>query len=487
MIREKDLIAKSSSNGFTLMETAIAIAVASLMLTGAAALFKTWMNESTIVTNQQRMIAIQQALTTYEEKFNKLPCPASYTALPGSAGYGRGTVDPCTAAPAGGALKPGRFGTIDPLGKGAKTTGEILIGALPTRDLGLPESYIADTYGYRYTYAVTQSETTTITTPAPPFAPNPPGYNPYGGAIEVKDGGGNDITPVAPDKSIGTAPYILVDHGPDGAGAYTISGVLHSACPGAGTTQDSYNCNNYTTGYFVNAPFSQQKVAGVPGPKWFDDTVIFDTSGSAKVCVTTFANSTTAGSSEGYDLYGIDGSPLPGWGAGLDLWVVFVETFVYWFDNTFALSPSAPLLLGDTYNAISPTADAYCPDASFHVVAGGCSDTFGGPTDAAGIALILNADGTPVTLPVNGPLSDVFGGDISTSNGALAIENIDWNVLPSIFPWFEIPNWPTYYYQTVRAPLSHPIQNAAGIQGWECNGSSAYGIQTQAYAVCCNR
>ena len=446
MIRKKSPIAKSSYGGFTLMETSIVIVVASLLLSSAVPLIKTWMDKATLVANQQRLTAIQQALTTYEKKFNKLPCPAPYTAGSGSPSYGRGGADPCTAAPAGGALVSGRPGVIGPFSTSTSTTGKILIGALPTRDLGLPDADIANTYGYRYTYAVTQSETTTITTPAPKFPPNPPFLNPYGGAIEVNDQAGNDVTPVAADGSKGTALYVVVDHGADGKGAYTIDGAAPTIACAAGSGLDYDNCNNYASQFFRNAPFSKNKIAG----KWFDDTVIFDTGANTKVCTTAFANS-PAGVSGGYVWFGFDmGFPLGG--AGFNIFLIFFEIFGFWFDNVFVIAPVGFV------NPASPTIDAYCADASFHVVTGGCSDTFGGPLDSTGAPIAFNANGTPVTTPVKGPLFNVFGGDIASSN-----------------------------FQKVLPPLGHPVQNAAGFQGWECNGSSASGMQTQVYAVCCNK
>ena len=447
MIRKKSPRAKSSYGGFTLMETSIVIVVAALLLSSTVPLIKTWMDKATQVANQQRLTAIQQALATYEKKFNKLPCPAPYTAGLGSPSYGRGAADPCTAAPAGGALKPGRTGVIGPLSTSASTTGQILIGALPTRDLGLPDADIANTYGYRYTYAVTQSQTTTITTPAPKFPPNPPFLNPYGGAIEVNDQTGNDVTPVAADGSKGTALYVVVDHGADGKGAYTIDGAPPTTACAAGSGLDYDNCNNYGSLFFRNAPFSKNKVAG----NWFDDTVIFDTGVNIKVCTTAFANSTTGGASGGYQWSGFDAG-IPLGGAGLNLYLIFIEFFAFWFDNVFVISPTVAV------SPASPTADAYCSDASFHVVTGGCSDTSGGPRDSTGAPIPFNANGTPVTTPVKGPLFNVFGGDIASSE-----------------------------FQKVLPPLGHPVQNAAGFQGWECNGSSASGMQTQVYAVCCNK
>jgi type II secretory pathway pseudopilin PulG len=431
MTREKILIPKSPCSGFTLIETAIGILIASSMLVGAAALAKNWMKQYAEVTNQQRLTSIQQALHNYERQNNRLPCPASYTAAPDTTLYGREASLPSPANCAGVSY-PGRTGTTDPLGTGPVSLGMLFIGALPVRDLGLPDSYIGNSYGYRYTYAVTQSEAAPIT-PGPIPPPNLSSLNPFAGAIDVKDQNGNTVLPLDINGKSGTALYAVADHGADGKGAYNIDGKASRPCT-AGTGLDVQNCNLYASGYFRSARFSS-----APGPNWFDDSIIYQTGiSSAKICTTVFGTSPFFGLSLGWDESGVDA----GGGAGDNLMILpppffaFFEFFDFGFANAFFVSPTA------TPNHTSPTADAYCPDTSFHVVTGGCSQTWWAPIQAG-----------------NGAVTNVYGADI---------------------------NWLPATFQMIMPPLSHPLlPNSTGMQGWECNGSSSIGMETQAYATCC--
>ena len=200
MNNKKNRGAKSSSSGFTIIEIAIIVVIASVLLVAGMGLLKTSMDQVTLTENQQRLSAIQQALVSYMSQNNRLPCPAPLKAALGTSAFGReNTVNPCTAG-AGGTTAPGRNGSTDPYG-GTKLTGTVVFGAVPVRDLGLPDSYIADTYGYRFTYAVTLSETS-ITSP----------INPFAGAINVVDSSsapGASVLPLGSDGSPGTGNVSL--------------------------------------------------------------------------------------------------------------------------------------------------------------------------------------------------------------------------------------------------------------------------------------
>ena len=98
MTREKSPIAKSSSSGFTLIETGIVTVISSLLLVAGMDLIKVWTSQSTLVANQQRLNTIQQALANFETQYNRLPYPASFTAASGPACYGRESNTPLCKA-----------------------------------------------------------------------------------------------------------------------------------------------------------------------------------------------------------------------------------------------------------------------------------------------------------------------------------------------------------------------------------------------------
>jgi len=427
MTKGKIHIANSSS-GFSLVEIAVVITAAAALLAAAVGLIKTWTDEAALATNQQHFTAIQQAIINYEAQNNRLPCASSYTAQPGTATFGRESTS-CTGALAPGTYKEnGRQGDTDAYDVGPPTTGIIIIGALPVRDLGLPDSYRTDAYGYMYTYAVTKSEALTN------------GLNGFAGAINVVE---TPAQPLASDNTVGTATYVVVDHGKDGKGAFTGAATGPAIkCPAIGSTQDSYNCS-FESGAvanfaFYNAPFNNQIGAGT---SWFDDTV--EHSGSlvpnVKSCTTVWANSTTAGNSSGHNEGGIDEGT--GYGA-TTFWGVFYYTDYLVFSDT---------PIGGANVSTSPTADALCPTTQkYTVVTGGCTQTYGTPT------------------PASGPFTNIFGADLNSGFTAAGKYK---------------SSKPSSNEQIVLPPASHPI--LGGSQGWECNGSSSNNIYTQAYAVCC--
>jgi prepilin-type N-terminal cleavage/methylation domain-containing protein len=397
MAREKSPIAKSSSRGFTLLELATVIMIGSVMLVSSLAIVRTWMKNTSQTTSQQRMAIIQLALDNYETQHNRLPCPASFTAVMGTSTFGReNSSSPCTPI-APGVAKPGRSGAT------------VIIGALPVRDLGLGDSYIANTNQYRYTYAVTLSETST-TTP----------LNGFNGAIDVEDGG-LPSNSVLPTPAGGTALYVVVDHGADGKGAYNIDGKASVPCT-AGTGLDVQNCNLYASGYFRSARFSS-----VPGPNWFDDTIIYEASTSTantQACTTVFGPISATGPSLGWTKWGDD----VGVGGALGT----AGPWSLWYIDALNIYPLSLL------NPASTTSDAYCPTSLYYIQSGGCTTVSGGA---------------------------IYGLDLSPRS-----------------PF----NEPYANEQIVMPASSHPaMPDATGSQGWECNGSSASQISVQAYATCC--
>jgi type II secretory pathway pseudopilin PulG len=441
MRREKDPIQKFSSSGFTLVEIAIVMVISSLFIIAGISLMRSWMAQATIASSQQRMSAIQQSLANFLTQHGRLPCPSTFS--PGGPNYGHEVITPCTAA-AGTFAAAGRSGTIIPSPDGtAVSTPALVIGALPVRDLGLPDSFLANTNGYMYTYAVPIYETSV------------PKYSPTG-AIEVENGGLVDVTPSPPGgATTGTATYVVVDHGQDGKGAaLSTTGLIAKACVSA-PGLDTANCSH--TGVFVSAPYSK-----APGLNWFDDMIVYGANNnvnnstvalaSASACTIKYSptdkvGAMEAGASPGHYQQGLDQ------GTFVSVGLVLIPGW-FTFGNTFNVNiPPATV-----FNSLSPTADAYCTDSTYNAVSGGCTQTLGLPSPGGGG--VTNAYGGGVYLGAAVPPPPLYG------------------VNPYI---------PGYLFQVVPPPMSHPaaLSNAAGGPGWECNGSSASGMHVQAYVVCC--
>jgi len=263
---------KNSSGGFTLVEIAIALTIVALLLIPGIKLLEAWQEQSKVAANQQRMDAIQQALTTFMTLYGRLPCPASFIAQPAEANYGR-EVAPLCSNPDGSPYTPDGKATFAATGRSTPVqtppiNSAIIIGAVPVRDLALPDSTRADVYGHLFTYAVSAGVTTVQNALTAT------------GIIDVIDAYGHTVLPYASDRtSTGTALYVLVDHGKDGKGAYTDNpgpavttpAVPCDRAPGLDTLNCSFELPNPASPFaFRSAPLGLQ-----PGPNWFDDTVSF--------------------------------------------------------------------------------------------------------------------------------------------------------------------------------------------------------------------
>jgi len=476
MTGKKSPSPKSSSSGFTLVELAVVISMAALMIIAGLKLYKTWAAYEQLADNQARMAVIQQALGNYMTQHNRLPCPASYIAPSTAANYAREITYPATTGCGSSTgSTPYNYTTNGPdVFQGTAPAlrvdgtvvldGNIEIGSVPVRDLGLPDSYRADVYGYLFTYAVTRA----ATTPSPSSAI---------GIIEVVDGKGTDATPVplSPQTGVGTALYVIVEHGQDGKGAYYNGSTAGPAKPCASAPGlDTDNCNLYASKFFRYAQYSK-----APGAtSWFDDLVVFGTTSvnpNAAACMTVYSSATnpafsSVGTSEGHYYSGAVTGTLDGWG----FWIGYVYGFYDQINSWIHLSP--PNIFGAiTYTGQGPMVGAYCP-AGFNAMGGGCNQTYNGAT---------------------------YGGDILQYAGTGQVGTMEF---PAIYgpEFLLIPGGydaSLAYSQITLPPFSHPAMPVSGLQGWECNGSSAAsafhidlippyihpatGMQTQAYAVCC--
>ncbi|MBI1214879.1 MAG: hypothetical protein GC185_03555 [Alphaproteobacteria bacterium] len=239
---------KKTSAGFTLIETAIVITIASLLTVGFLHLYLAVMQRQRIETTKHRLDALRLALTDYVALHNRLPCPAS----PDSDAVDDGSA----CAPGAGNLAKDVVAAIydkDFMGRDEKR--EIWIGAVPVRALRLSGEDGRDGrdgWGDKFTYAVSRRLTLPQAMRATPVPL---------GIIRVTDGKGRSA--IEPPAS---ARYVIVSHGPSGLGAWTRSGIRRP-CP-AGTLA-SVNCLD--TGAFVDASFSTARGAG-----FFDDFVIYD-------------------------------------------------------------------------------------------------------------------------------------------------------------------------------------------------------------------
>ncbi len=214
-----------NNRGFTLVEVAIVLIIGGILLASASSMLLTYMKKVQISTTEKRMEGIQEAMQLFLNLNGRYPCPAATTAAVDTAGFG--VENPVGGTSCGGAVTTGR------------NSMPIVSGSVPVRTLNLPDDFIMDAWGGRFTYAVTKQLAETGT------------YRSELGAIRVVDSiGGNvtqpDLSRGAPNNTWGpgTAHYVVVSHGKNNVGAFSINGVQIAACAPASGQGEGENCDN---------------------------------------------------------------------------------------------------------------------------------------------------------------------------------------------------------------------------------------------------
>jgi prepilin-type N-terminal cleavage/methylation domain-containing protein len=234
----------SKQEGFTLVELAIVIVIAGLLI----GLFGNFIVNYSINIKQKKVQSdlelISETIDSFLRVNRRLPCPARFDLEAGDAGFARevitgaGTISVCD--------------DVTPITAGITylPTEGIVIGSIPTRVINLPDDYQLDPWGVRYTYAVTATQATAGL------------YDTEGGSISIEDPAGNTLITPADRGS-----YVIVSHGRNRNGARTLSGAIAGACTGG--DPEVSNCNGSPV--FVNT-IQNSDVDG----QIFDDYVVYN-------------------------------------------------------------------------------------------------------------------------------------------------------------------------------------------------------------------
>ena len=260
-----------NSRGFTLIEMSIVVAILGLSLAAFIPFYQSYTHEKSQATTKTNVDTIASAIGDFKATYGRYPCPASLTAIPGSAQYGH---EDCGAALAtyNGAIDAarGQYGQTssrtvtykNPYAAFASTTAKppIRTGFIPFRELNLDEKQAYDAYGDRVEYSVTEHLA---------FATS---FDPTTGGVEVIDANGNSVVPAFGQPGA-TGHFFIASLGEDGVGAYTQGGTQkNAALCGAGASLQSNNCNFQATNSFRAA-----QATSVAGAGHFDDVVAYYT------------------------------------------------------------------------------------------------------------------------------------------------------------------------------------------------------------------
>ncbi len=230
----------------------------SVLATGALTVGGVVVEQQQFNGTKDRVAEAKKALMEYFAVNGRLPCAARFSAAPNTANYGV-EVD-CTAVVA----------------DTTRVGGNLRIGALPVRTLGLRDSAMGDEYGNRLLYAVSEDFTNAGTVAAGT------------GRITMRDGGGNAIATAGTNNA---GAFVVFSTGPDGKGGYRLqTGAARGGCTGG---LDTENCNG-------DAVFRDAKFNNATGAAAFYDDML---AWAPKYLMTVSASSTAAAGTSGQVQY----------------------------------------------------------------------------------------------------------------------------------------------------------------------------------------
>lgn len=232
-----------NARGFTLAEMAIVVVIASILLVAGITMLTAQMNSAAYSATRTKHEAIKQALISYLGNNRRLPCPDTRN------GNGPGALNFTTALPPDGIENRQTAGDVT-------SNCAATFGVLPYATLGLPRDAATDGWSNLFSYHV--STTGTYWARSATFADT------NVGALTV-----NDRDPAGAVVALTTqAVAVVVSHGRNGSGAYTIKGT-RAALPAVGTDERE-NTDADTT--YVRREYTDNTAAAGGA---FDDLAMF--------------------------------------------------------------------------------------------------------------------------------------------------------------------------------------------------------------------
>ncbi len=190
--------------GFSLVEMSFIIVGFALVLTAVVSTEKVTQERQSYTHTDDTLERVEEAISYYFAGNGSLPCPASLEDAPNSANYGKSTDCSDTTAPAGTSHRDN--------GTGASDEYQLRVGMIPTRTLGLPDSYALDSWGNRLSYAMIRQLGIDKTT-----------YDSYEPSqttdlFQIRDEAGTILYGRDEKEIVG---YVIISHGKDRKGAHT--------------------------------------------------------------------------------------------------------------------------------------------------------------------------------------------------------------------------------------------------------------------------
>jgi prepilin-type N-terminal cleavage/methylation domain-containing protein len=267
MIQKNQTIARNN-RGFSLVEFAVVLVIAGFLLVTGLRLYTAYVNDQRVLETYDKQRQIVTSISRFSIAYGRLPCPADPSIPMGQPGFG---IEDCSLSPAMvsiGTCTNGTEGLCKVAGErdtpadADALNDPVLIGVIPINSLrsnvtGLNARLdevsfdsILDPWGYQMSYAVSTYLTDNST------------YLSEYGSIAVQTESGTPLT--IPSDS---GHYVLLSHGDNHAGAYTLNGIKTYPCL-ASTYDESENCDGDAV--FMNGILSKGD-----NNQYYDDTLNF--------------------------------------------------------------------------------------------------------------------------------------------------------------------------------------------------------------------
>jgi type II secretory pathway pseudopilin PulG len=185
--------------GYNLAELAIALTIISSIIGVGSTLLLGGTNAAKQADTENRMKIIEDAIAGFVAEYNRLPCAGDIT-LTSSATAAATEVSGCTGFTYSATIAA----PSSPMAYTSTGTSIMVIGSVPYIALGLPKEYIADAWGNKFIYVLTQAlslysfDLTNM------------------GVISIKDASGAYRTQ--------NAAYALISTGANGKGGFPMNG-----------------------------------------------------------------------------------------------------------------------------------------------------------------------------------------------------------------------------------------------------------------------
>ncbi|MFN3827405.1 MAG: type II secretion system protein [Micavibrio sp.] len=243
--------AENREAGYSLIQIAIGMVILGIFAGTAGHAYVVYTKKKQWQETQQNVQELAEKIDVFRQAFNRLPCPAEMDVARDNADYGDEAPSCLAQSVAIGNCQDGicveealdgtnyrlstgvTFTTVDRAA--ALANNRVVIGAIPFRLLQVDERKTYDAYGGRLLYAVTESMTDRGT------------YNPRNGAIHIVNAQGDSLL-----DPPGSAPFLILSHGPNQLGSYTTNGSMTEEC--GGTTLDAENCFVFDPGTVTLPP-----------------------------------------------------------------------------------------------------------------------------------------------------------------------------------------------------------------------------------------